>query len=446
MNMKLIRIQLKQLALMFALVAVCPVVSAVEYVIGLAQDYPNEFDRNAVNDQITRFVIKSLNPGDNLYVMDAKDVKTLVEFKLPNKDEYKNTNLKRRKFGKELIQLRQKIASLPKSPGNTSHSLLNVPQFLEHLSVSKFDILKSDNRKVSVLLIGNAFFQDSRESDFFNMREGWFPSDGHIKVDRKGSIYGAKDRAGYLKGVSVHHLVTNKESDWYSDLYKNRINRFWHLYVNAQAGKYATFTSDVSTAFDRFATPDLQPMEAFDFDYTAGKVEMLRATRLPVPSNNTKVTSEGAEFMNDNVPISKTPPSKTKGLLKIGIRWGCKNCDVDLYAKSNTAPNYLYYSHGETEEGKYFKDFTSSPDTINGLEYIEFTRDVDIKNLSVLVNLFSGFSLTGIDGVVRAYFDGKVYEKPFNIKAMTGNNGSDIEQASTSRNWAVIDVKSLFSL
>ena len=358
-------------------------------VIGLAENYPAGFDKSKIDDAITNFVIKNLNPNDNLYVFDAQKIKTIAEFKLGDKEEYKNPNVKRRKFAKTLLQLRQYIESLPEVPSSElTHSLVNIPRFLEHLSTNKLDILKSDNKKVSILLIGNALFQDKKEVGF-NMQEGWFPADGHIKTDLKGSLFGTKDRQTYLKGVSFNHLVTNKDDEWQTDLYQQRIRRFWNLYIQAQGGKYTTFTADIDTAFERFAMPDLDPVESFEFDHTANKVEMLRANRVVVQGNG---GSEADDFMNDNVTISTQPPSKTKGIIKIGIRWYCQDCDIDLYAKTNPAPEFLFYSNNQTNEGRYIKDFTSSPETLNGLEQVEFTREVEVTDLNVLINFYGGRS------------------------------------------------------
>ncbi len=130
--------------------------------------------------------------------------------------------------------------------------------------------------------------------------------------------------------------------------------------------------------------------------------------------------------------ISTEPPAPgtLQGSLKVGIKWSC-HCDVDLYAKSNTASDYLYFGLQDTPEGHYFKDFTSSTDAVNGLEYVQF-NNVDASNMDVKVNLYSGSLDDGVvRGVVRAEFQNRVYEQPFEI---------------TDSKWSKIDIKTLLKL
>lgn len=408
--------------------------AATNYVVVVAKDYPVNMDKNKLSEQIAGVVFNSLKQGDSLLVVSDSQ-NTIAEFKVPDEDGYDAINVKRRLFYKSMESLKTAIQSLPQSD---TGGLLHTPQVLKFLSTQKFDV--PSDRNVSVLLVGSPLYQDDKEPSF-NMKDGVFPSDGHIRTSERHSIYGTDEKRGFLNGLSVHWLAANPESDYANDLYKLRIKRFWALFIKNQGGVLATFTNDVSTAFDRFSKAISTQTEGNDFDYTANKVEMLRVTRDALPVNETKEQARIADFMSDSVVLSNTPPNKTIGKLKIGIRWPCKECDIDLYAKTSAAGEYLYYGKASTDEGTYFKDFQNSPDTINGLEYIEFTKEIDVSTVDAKINFYKGTTEKPVSGSVRAEFDGKVYEKPFTINATQGNSaGSDPNY------WTMINIKELLGI
>ncbi len=410
--------------------------ASISYVVVMAKDYPASVDRSKLFEQFSGIVFSTLKQGDSLLVM-SDGQNTLAEFKVPDQDGYDALPVKRRIFYKPMQSLKTIIQSLPQG-AEAGSALLHIPQTLKFLSTQKFDNTGGD-RKVSVLLVGSALYIDDKEQSF-NMKDGIFPSDGHIRASERHTVYGTDDKRGFLNGFTIHMLITNAESDWANDLYKFRIKRFWSLFSKNQGGVLATFTNDRDTAFDRFAQSANTQIEPVEFDYTANKVEMLRITRDVLPVNDTK-EARIADFMSDGVILSNIPPSKTTGKLKIGIRWPCLDCDVDLYAKSAAGADYLYYGKSSTDEGTYFKDFQNSPDTIHGLEYIEFTKEVDASNINAKINLYKGNTDKPVSGVVRAEFDGKVYEKPFIINATQGNSGGN-----DPNYWTSVDVKELLGM
>lgn len=406
--------------------------SQTTYVLVLAESYPQNIDRDKLNDKIVRFVISDLKEGDSLLVL-SDDEKTIAEFRVPNQEGYASSNVKRKKFIKEFIDLKQWIKKIPLTPDGKPQ-FFREPQILKHISSNK--IAEKDGNKVSVLLVGSALYSDEREPGF-NMIDGWFPSDGHIRVDEKHSIYGTANKSDFLKNFSIHHLVSNRESDWVNELHRQRIARFWYLFIKSQGGNFATITDDLNTAIERFSKAIDEPREDFQFDNTVNKVEMLRIAREVVTLSELEPA-----FMSDKAQLATQAPAKHEGKLRIGIRWPCKNCDVDLYAKSGQAPKFLYFSNVRTDEGIYHKDFTSSPETVNGLEFIDFTRDVDLYDMNIKLNFFAGHSDNGVPGIVRAEFDGLVYEDKFFIQAPDGNKGSEDDK----ENWQTIDIKKLMRM
>jgi hypothetical protein len=406
-----------------------PSYSANSYIIVLAEKYPASFNRDLFSEKVIHFVITELKEGDSLAVIGDNE-KTLATFDVPNEDGYANSNVKKKKFMKELIELKNAIKNLPVN-GEGEAQEFRVPQILTHLATTKFV-----DRNVTVLLVGSSLYTDKREPAF-NMTDGFFPSDGHILVGERNSIYGTAGKEDYLKDFNIHYLVTNKENDFLNELHRQRINRFWGLLIKNQGGNLNSFTTDLDSAFRRFAASVQRPQDDFSFDHTANKVEMLKVNREVVSSADFVPV-----FMRKDTQLSVYPPAKTVGKLKVGIRWPCINCDVDLYAKSSMSPKFLYYSNVKTDEGIYHKDFQSSPDTVNGLEYIDFTKNVDVNDLDVKLNFYAGHADKGVPGVIRAEFNGSVYEDKFFISATDGNKGDTADP----QNWQTIDFKKLLRM
>jgi hypothetical protein len=219
-----------------------------------------------------------------------------------------------------------------------------------------------------------------------------------------------------------------------------RLQRFWTLFIKNQGGKFLTFSDEIKTVFERFKKIDAI-VEDYDFDHTKKKVEMLKATRVAIPVGS---VSDDAEFMGDSIDIATQPPSSNTGYLKIGIKWQCIDCDLDLYTRSNKSQKYLYFGNVQNDIGRYFKDFQSSPDTINGLEYVQITKEINVNDMDVKVNFYGGTSEeeNGVSGIVRAEFENKVYEQPFHISTKEGNHGNTSDESY----WTIINFAELLKI
>lgn len=400
-------------------------VQANDFVIALAQDYPSSFNKEQLCTAIDNFVFNSLKQADTLLIIDGVNFNEIAKFSVLDKSGADSIGVKRRMFAKQLFELRQKVLSMPTSTDPIKFSLIQYPQLLKHLFGLKYDVNHRD-KPTNVLTIGNVLYYD--KEGVFDMRNSRYPNDAHLGTDEQHSVYGTSSKKDLLKNVFVHQVYLN---NWEGDNYKTRINRFWSLFVKNQGGGLATFTGDLKTGFDRL-TANPATIENFDLDKSQNKLEFYRATREVVPVGG---VSEEANFLADGVQLSTEPPASTRGNLKVGIRWLCP-CDVDLYAKSNNSPDYLYFGHQDSIDGHFFKDFTTST-AENGLEYIQF-NEIDASSLDVKVNLYSGSPDNGVvTGIVRAELNGRVYQAPFEIKPTF---------LSSDSKWSKIDIKSLLKL
>lgn len=408
-----------------------------EYIIGLPHAFAG--DKKADLYQPVRTFIKhTMNHGDTLQLFDAYSLEFIAKVTIPNEGKaYKNPIYRQQKFSRQLKSIRQHIEQIP-----VAGISINVPRFLEHLANGAFAGTSPPNRQVNILVIGNAEHRELREPAF-NMQNGWFPSDAYIKVSPEKSIYGTQGKQGLLTGFSISFLHINKPDEWYNELYRHRIERFWGLYIQSQGGRLVIFTPDARTAFDQFQLGNTTSVAKYTFDHTAHKMEMLRADRDGMPADT---RTDGADFLNLDAPISTSPPPYSKGVIKVGTRWKCSGGDIDIYGKGSKSSPFLYFSNPRSIEGLYFKDFRTSPDAINGLEYIEFTQPIDLYEMKVLINHYSGTCDNGVNGAVRVFFDGHIYEASFHLRTTEGNKGQDRESAAASPYWHVVDIPAIVGL
>jgi hypothetical protein len=245
------------------------------------------------------------------------------------------------------------------------------------------------------------------------MVDGYFPSDGHLQAPRERSVYGLRETTNSSAPLIVHWVYFG--DPWVSDLHKEKITRFWTLYLQQRGGQLATFSSDLATALQAFRqgateAPAAAKRWAIDTDQT--KIEMLRITR-DVPVTDWLTREAGTE---------SAPPAPTTftGPMRIGIRW-TRNIDLDLYATPHRGAETLFFQHTRSPEGYYYKDHRHSPG--REFEFIEFETPVDIREVEAFVNFYQGRCPGGPHGEVRIEFDGRIYSAPFAILAEEGNQG-----------------------
>jgi hypothetical protein len=203
---------------------------------------------------------------------------------------------------------------------------------------------------------------------------------------------------------------------WVNELHKEKITRFWTLYLEKRGAQLSAFTSDLSSAFQSFARPftsETASPTRWTIDQTQKRIEMLRISR------NVEVT----DWLTGTT-LSETaqtaPPTRMTGPMKIGIRWK-ENIDLDLYATPHPGAETLFFQHLRSPEGYYYKDHRSSPG--KEYEFIEFESPVDIRQVEAFVNFYKGYCPNGPQGEIRIEFDGRIYGAPFSIQSEEGNQG-----------------------
>jgi hypothetical protein len=380
------------------------------YVIGLSP-----FLENSVKDDVYRrivgFLLEDAPLNSSLWIYDAWNVRTITQIDVPDVRAFRSGKTRANQFKDQILKLKEFLAANHDRPQTNRlkfDQAVRFPQFMDFVGQN----LQATNQSIVVIVLGSPLYVDSKEPSF-SMVDGYFPSDGHLLATREKSIYGLKDRSGALKNVTVHFGYFG--DPWISEVYQEKISRFWNLYLDGQGARLATFCGDLPTVFNavRSGTSFADARESrHEIDRNQTKVEMLRILR---------DVGVADWITRDVLPSTQLgPPSKTVGPMKIGIRWK-GNIDLDLYATPYADAETLFFEHTRTSEGYYFKDHRSSPE--REYEFIEFETPVNIWQVDARVNYYEGNTSTGPSGEVRIEFDGKIYSGRFSLTASHGNQG-----------------------
>ena len=399
------------------------------FVIGISP-FLDKAVKDDVYRSIVRLLVEELPLNSSLAIYDAFELKTITHVALPDARVFHSPKTRANQFADAIRELKQFLAQEHIAPTNAHlkfEDAIRLPQFLDFLAEN----LHTTNVQPTVLLIGSPLYQDAREPGF-SMVDGYFPSDGHLQVSREQSIFGFTANATTIPSLAIHWLYFH--DPWVSDLHKEKVTRFWTLYVERRGAQLAAFTSDLPTALQSFqqnAPGTSAASKNWAVDASQSKIEMLRASR----------NVEIADWLTRSTVSDEPPPATLVGPMKIGIRWK-HNVDIDLYATPRRGAETLYFEHVRSPEGYYYKDHRRSPG--REYEFIEFESPVDAREVEAFINFYKGRCPGGPRGEVRIEFDGRIYGAPFSISAEEGNLGRPGQ--SQQEFWTRIPVQEILKL
>ncbi len=401
------------------------------YLIGLSP-FLDKAAKNEVYRQIVRLVIQDLPLNSSLAVYDAYHLSTVAAIRVPDVHAFESSRTRVNQFKDALMATRRFLAEdhpAAEVAGMKFDQAVRLPQFLRFIGDNRVET----NEPVVVIVLGSPLYLDEKETSF-SMVDGYFPSDGHLLAGRERSVYGVKGSEHALQGVDVYFGYFG--DPWINDLQREKVGRFWSLYVRMQGGRLATFSGDLPTVLQAArlgAEPAGNQDAPFAVDPAQTKIEMVRVSR----------EIDQTEWITGDLPadVQTRPPSMTVGPMKIGIRWK-GNIDLDIYARPTAGAETLFFQHTRSEAGYYYKDHRSSPD--REYEFVEFLSPVDISKVEAAVNFYQGQVPTGPSGEVRVEFDGRIYSGHFSIESRHGNQGRGGDDQSAY--WATIDIPKLLHL
>jgi len=382
------------------------------YVVGISP-FLDATAKDAVYRGLVRLIVEGLPLNTRLEVYDAFNLTSITRFSIPNAKVFNSPKTRANQFAASIGEIKQFLAREHAKPAGSKsgfNAAIRFPQFCDFLAGDR--LRQSSSGIPPVLLIGSPLYEDAKEPAF-SMVNGYFPSDGHLRASREESIYGINPGESASSGLQVYWVYFG--DPWMSELHRDKVTRFWGLYIGQRGGVLASFTADLTTALAAFSSEAPGPTAAskgWVADPLQSKPEMLRVGR----------SIELADWLTGDTVTGGTPPPPTRmtGPLKIGIRWK-QNIDLDLYAAPRRGGETLFFQHMRSPEGYYFKDQRSSPG--REYEYIEFESPVDVREARAFVNFYAGACPDGPHGEVRIEFLNRIYTGSFAIAAPNGNQG-----------------------
>lgn len=402
----------------------------VRYIVGLSPF----FDHREADEsfrQIMHLLLEDMPLNSTLWIYDAYHVRTITQLEIPNIHAFESGRTRANQFSAQVQKLKTFLAVSNEPPAVAKldfHDAIRFPQFMDFIGEN----LNLTNATVVTIVLGSPLYLDEKEPGF-SMVDGYFPSDGHLLASREKSVYGRQGCANALHNIVVHFGYFG--DPWASDLHREKVARFWNLFLQKQGAQLASFTGDLPTIFnavrrgETFGTRTVQD----EIDPSQTKLEMLRITR----------DMGMADWITRDLPANhrSPPPTTTVGPMKIGIRWR-GDIDLDIYAKARDDAERLYFQHTRAPEGYYYKDQRTSPD--REYEFIEFTHPIDVRDVRAAVNFYQGSMPGGPHGEVRIEFQGRIYTGRFELPAERGNQGR--EGRSQEEFWSDLNVPEILGL
>lgn len=372
--------------------------------------------------------VENLKPGDRLLVFQAQPFRQVAALAIPDSPNSVNPAWVKRQLAAQFAPLREYIANLPTGAAGSAGNLM-IPAVLDEIGRNIIPSLPE--KKADVLMLGSLLYFDSRDGRWA-MRDRRYPSDGLLRLRSTDTPFGIAGKETRLAGATIHYCSPDGPKEYATAEYGQKVRRFWTIWTVGQSGKVGTFSDgDLATCFDRFSNSrtDGQPSERA----IAGvKPEMLQA------SGPKAVATSAPDFLRDDAPISRTPPSTTIGVAWIGIKWKA-HCDIDLWARPDADSDWLFFGQLRTDAGHYNHDYQNGTGD-KQFEYIVFEKPIDLGKAEVVINLYEGDLPSPPEGIIRVLFDQRVYEAPFKLKTATGNHAG---QPMTAPYWLSVDLRAL---
>lgn len=359
---------------------------------------------------VVQLLTETVNPGEQATIFDGLTTRTLCTFAVPNKRSYASAKAK-------LNINRACVGELIGFAGNANvdgpAGQLDLPGTMRAV-VQSVDMDTVD----AVVILGSPIFANPQEPST-TMEFGHVPSDGHISVSRTASPHSMAGLTGALEGTPVH--LSSDGYDWSRNTrHEEMVHRFTWLTMATLGGPLVTFNADRDQLLERVKRGvDTSPI---NFERAASdKLEMIhvgldRAPGLPI--HEREITTE---------PLTAAQMRRVEDV-EVGITWDCA-CDMDIYVRPHTDSAIIFFANPRTNEGRFYRDYRNGRDLLNGLESISFDAPINLTDMVIGVNFYSGSAPNGVTGEIRIAVGDKTYAKPFNITATTGNRAKGASEA-----------------
>ena len=404
----------KSLALLLmAGAATAPLAQADDLAIVLSPNGSPDAKHGEVMDML-KLATSVVEPGETAVFIDGLNNKTICTLAVPNRKAYRSEKAKLT-VNAPCVGVLLSVAKA--ADVDAVAGQLDLPRTYRMIGQSlDMDVIDA------VVVLGSPI-HDHADEPSTTMAVGHVPSDGHITASLGHSPYGMAGLEGAFKATPVH--FSSEGYEWIrNSRHEDMVHRFHALMADTLGSPLVTFNNDRAQLIKQVSKGVDQA--AMSFERSASqKLEMIHVGLDRAPS--TPIHER---------PVTETPLSAAQSRraidVEVGINWSCA-CDMDIYVRPSAGAETIYYGNVLTNEGRFYRDYRSGRDLLNGLESISLHAPVDLAEMVIAVNFYSGEAPDGVSGEVRLAVGDKTYAKPFEISAQTGNQAKGAEAAIRNR-------------
>lgn len=398
-------------------------VKADDRLIIAVSPHVNETERQTQGEEVIRFLAEEVGRGGEAVLLNAYDLTQIATFAVPDNRAYENPRAK-------VTANRAAIAGLMTFEAEGAHAggvdhPIDLPGLLRYVASTYPD-------GGDLVIIGSPLYDMPREAHV-SMADGGVPGDGLIRATRGVSPFGAAGAGEALAGYRVHFAAIDPE--WaLHDRHAFAVERFVTLLIEANGAELVSFAGDLATVLSQVRRDALPQPHGFVLEDT-DKREMLYFSANTAPRALARDMSGG--------DAAYTGGEIVENGIEIGLYWPCAPCDLDLYVREPGGEVVSYINREPGDGLSFYKNLRSGPDDDRSLEVVILDGPVDLNEVSIGVNLYSGHSPDGATGELRFTIDGHTYVRPFQIAAETGNYGQGMRvigdgeavEGETNRAW-----------
>lgn len=396
--------------------------------------------------------------GDRIQVYDAYGLKRICDVRVSEADSRAVWKHKMKRHLTSIAAFLRGTSSVAGQDGQ-----IRMPQFLMTVGAN----LRENASNTRVLIFGKPGYRDDRDPAFTFGGDGSYPSDKHLRVYPKDSVFGTRGRENVLAGVAVDFCYLSEEN-FHSEREKTYIVRFFTLYISSLGGCLTTCLPVPQMVVERAlsgVTNASVPRAEIDLSDTKLEIHKVGARRAesgpsavpPAPTlpelEEEQKPAEPVTVERERVELAKAVaaiPKPKAGFLSIAAVWVSEDsqADIDIWVRPHPKAQEICFSRKETPEGRLLRDVITPGDGLSDGNWRALWEVIEVKKTaldetSCWINHYAG-SGARIEGVVRLLFDGRAVDVPFSFEG-NGDGCRGRVNREESDCWLAIDVAELWS-
>lgn len=227
-----------------------------EFTIGLSPFQPAA-ERTKQLALLQRFLLTDCPNGSRVRAMDAWGLTTIFDLQLP-KLAYDSPAARAPLLVPAFGALQRWFGVLDTNQVPTAlkdTAAIKIPEFFDAATA------RPATGYHTIIILASPFCLVPDEPSF-SMIESRYPSDGHLPCTTAASVYGIADKHGRLANTAVLWAYPS-ESIWSSQYHRERITRWWTLFIAGQGGVFGSFCGDAPQVLLAATQPAHRPIAEF---------------------------------------------------------------------------------------------------------------------------------------------------------------------------------------